>query len=637
MNVRTENSFLQAVARRLARDHMQADDLVQEAWLVVLRRGVDDIEKPRPWLAGVLRNLAFRASRSQRRRSRYEESAPPADLRCSTAPDDRAALEETKRCVTSALSSLPAHYGEVVRLRYFENLTSQQIAQRLDISASAVRTRLQRALALLRTKLDATWHGDARSLAVGLVGLAALAEPRTWLPRAGAAAAMLLASVAWMTTLAHDTTAPPAPSIATQSSLPAAARTLLNEAVVSPVSKAAPAAPAHRLVATVRFELQGDGKGSHDLAGSARVTFTADPHGKQIVHECRLDAACALDLTVLATPRWPKALWVSAQHPLAVRAQRFAVRRNDSDTTILSIEIKLQADVERHRRPGQNRTHPRPDAGSEGPLTLRASRSQAREPAARTGVRRRGSSATRSGSQAAQSTKGAGAIPILRHRITETIDLADDAQRDGRQAPDVVSPTPEPRVFGSVEDRSPAPPLGPPPPGPPPLGLAAPRPPSPRPPSPRSMPPEGPSLAGGASLAGVQVGATDSTTGGGIDFRITLMGLPQTGSAVVNITGDLTGIRRLLIGDDRGPAHEVPDAWRRGATVVLRDLYPGRYRLFAIDEQFGLRPTQAFEIVSRVHADVQVALASVTLPLPATFDRTHRCSDYTDRGSGPPR
>lgn len=55
--------------------------------------------------------------------------------------------------VAKALESLPAHYREIVLLRDFEEMTIKEIAARLQLTASATKSRLHRARELLREYL----------------------------------------------------------------------------------------------------------------------------------------------------------------------------------------------------------------------------------------------------------------------------------------------------------------------------------------------------------------------------------------------------------------------------------------------------------------------------------------------------
>jgi RNA polymerase sigma-70 factor (ECF subfamily) len=118
------------------------------------------------WLFRVTANEALMMMRSQRRhRARlvpgldFEElgSLPAAnDSALDDRGDTRAANQERDARVRSALDALPEDYRDVVVAHYHMDLGLQEIADRFDLSESAVRSRLHRARSRLRAML-----GDA--------------------------------------------------------------------------------------------------------------------------------------------------------------------------------------------------------------------------------------------------------------------------------------------------------------------------------------------------------------------------------------------------------------------------------------------------------------------------------------------
>ena len=563
MNVKSENQFLQAVARRLVRDRTQADDLVQEAWLLVLRRGVDDIENPRPWLAGVLRNLAFRAGRSQRRRSHYEDNAPPADANGACAPDDRAVLEEAKRGVVRALAALEPAYREVVRLRYFENLNSTQIAARLGVSASTVRTRLQRALHAMRAQLETNWSGDAGSLGIGLAGLAAGLAPRdprpllfsnVWNgPRLGAAAAMLVAAVAWWAALTHRGAPPVAqPSFASAAAPAMVASAPPSETPARAVTTESPAVE-RRLLAAVVVEQQGG------LEGEAHVTFRAEAAGATVEHDVPFDRTRLVDLTELTRAGWPSVLWVEARHGVDRRAVRVDVDARDRATTVVRVSLTLRA-PDREDADGITREpDPAPAFEPRAPVVLGPR--DARPATARSVARRRsGARAEAAPAVVAPAAPAAAAIPTLRRMVVSN----DDGKGAAAVPPPIAPPTlvfPEIRDRDSDRDRERD------------HGV-----------DPRkliesdpyaAMPPE---AWPGATLTGIDTGS---------------------GSIVIQIEASVDERHwddRYWLGDDRGPFLELPDGWRRGDPVRVDGLPAGRYRLFSGGRRRGWEPRARIDV-----------------------------------------
>ncbi len=130
------------------------------------------------WLFRVTANEALMMMRSQRRhRARLVEGLDLEDLATLPAMNDsgRSTQDESGIAdrqrdarVRSALDALPDEYRKVVVAHYHEDLGLQEIADKLDLSESAVRSRLHRARSRLRALLEGTPVGlEAREEARG--------------------------------------------------------------------------------------------------------------------------------------------------------------------------------------------------------------------------------------------------------------------------------------------------------------------------------------------------------------------------------------------------------------------------------------------------------------------------------------
>jgi RNA polymerase sigma-70 factor (ECF subfamily) len=156
------------VERQLARYPVSDDDrldLVQSTLLQVVRRirSFRGDSSFSTWLFRVTANEALMLMRSQRRqRARLVEGLDLEDLsalptvRTVAAEDDAATLAEREAHVRNALGELPDDYRDVVVAHYHDDLGLQEIAERLMVSESAVRSRLHRARVRLRAILNAT-------------------------------------------------------------------------------------------------------------------------------------------------------------------------------------------------------------------------------------------------------------------------------------------------------------------------------------------------------------------------------------------------------------------------------------------------------------------------------------------------
>ena len=116
------------------------DDAVQDA-LLLLRRHVGRlrvISAFSSWLFVVVRHECGRLAKRARGVPTPIEDIDN-DLRFSTRVDADLRLD-----LAGAINSLPPHYRQMVVLRDIEELTIDEIAQRLDASREAVKARLQR-------------------------------------------------------------------------------------------------------------------------------------------------------------------------------------------------------------------------------------------------------------------------------------------------------------------------------------------------------------------------------------------------------------------------------------------------------------------------------------------------------------
>jgi RNA polymerase sigma factor (sigma-70 family) len=144
------------VARVLVPDRALAEDAVQEAWVDVWR-GLPTFDARRPFRPWLLALVANRCRKAVRRRELQTtdlaaaEAGAPAAV-CDLADD--AVRREAGAELHALLLTLPHEQWQVLALRFFADLELAEIGLVVGIPLGTVKSRLHRALAAARERLE---------------------------------------------------------------------------------------------------------------------------------------------------------------------------------------------------------------------------------------------------------------------------------------------------------------------------------------------------------------------------------------------------------------------------------------------------------------------------------------------------
>lgn len=152
-----------------------AEDLAQEVFLraFLSLRALNAPDRFGPWVVRVARNLAIDWVRHGQRSSRLlptlslDESTMEIPDYDAERADARLAREEEGAALRDALQTLPVEIREVVLLHYAEDLTFSEIGDRLGVHRTTVKRQVDKALGLLRGKLEPWLRRSAVSLRPG--------------------------------------------------------------------------------------------------------------------------------------------------------------------------------------------------------------------------------------------------------------------------------------------------------------------------------------------------------------------------------------------------------------------------------------------------------------------------------------
>ncbi len=143
-------SAIVAIAYSQIGDRSLAEDAAQEAFFVAFR----DISKLKKvshfsrWLAAICRNIASDMAKARTR----DKLIPIED--CVLPANDDSKKGNYDEVVKRIIAGLPVKAREVIYLRYYNQMSYQQISKLLGISQEAVNGRLRRAKRIIAKELS---------------------------------------------------------------------------------------------------------------------------------------------------------------------------------------------------------------------------------------------------------------------------------------------------------------------------------------------------------------------------------------------------------------------------------------------------------------------------------------------------
>jgi RNA polymerase sigma-70 factor (ECF subfamily) len=154
------------LALRMLNDPQEAEDVLQETFLSAYKAlpGFEGRSSLSTWLYRIASNASLmRLRKKQPETTSIDEpleleegdSLPRQFVDWSSVPEGELLSEESRRVMDEAVAELPERLRIVFILRDIEGLSTQEAGEVLELSESAVKTRLHRARLALREKLSA--------------------------------------------------------------------------------------------------------------------------------------------------------------------------------------------------------------------------------------------------------------------------------------------------------------------------------------------------------------------------------------------------------------------------------------------------------------------------------------------------
>ncbi len=148
---------LHGFIRKRVSDEMIAEDLLQEVFLKIHLNGdsLQDVKKLESWIYQITRNAIIDFYRSARPMSSLD-TAEVLDLPEELPDDD--IVSELLPCVRAMVNNLPEQDRQAIVLTEYQGLTQKEFGERVGLSFSGAKSRVQRAREKLKQQLLACCH-----------------------------------------------------------------------------------------------------------------------------------------------------------------------------------------------------------------------------------------------------------------------------------------------------------------------------------------------------------------------------------------------------------------------------------------------------------------------------------------------
>ena len=149
------SSDLRRFIRRRVPDDHTADDLLQETFVRVHNNvgAIQETERLAAWVYRIARNVV-----NDHHRKASDSAVALADVDQAEEDDQNPRLCNAACWLDELIDTMPEGYRQAVQLAELDGLSQQEIAERLGLTLSGAKSRVQRGRGMLKQALDACCH-----------------------------------------------------------------------------------------------------------------------------------------------------------------------------------------------------------------------------------------------------------------------------------------------------------------------------------------------------------------------------------------------------------------------------------------------------------------------------------------------
>jgi len=155
-----KSGLIYSMLTRTLIDEMEAQECLQDVFLVIWRRAAEfdsDRSSPLAWMLMIARGRAWdrlrRRNRCAATHAEYEREVASLEVEITECANNRIECDEISNVCAKALNELPDEQSRALQLAFFRGWTHEEIARAVGEPLGTIKARIRRGLQALRRKL----------------------------------------------------------------------------------------------------------------------------------------------------------------------------------------------------------------------------------------------------------------------------------------------------------------------------------------------------------------------------------------------------------------------------------------------------------------------------------------------------